>query len=120
MGTRQRNPLLLLPPSLREWLREGQLAWLVLGAVAEMDLEPSYSGYRRDGWGRAAFDPQMMVALLLYAYARGERSSRAIERHCGEDVAFRVICANQVPDHATIASGSSLSSVFSTLRMLPR
>ncbi len=59
--------------------------------------------YRQDGWGRAAFDPEMMVALLLYAYAVGERSSRAIERRCREDVAFRVISANQVPDHATIA-----------------
>jgi transposase len=98
-----REQELLLPPSLREWLPEGQLAWFVLDAVAEMDLESFYSAYRRDGWGRAAFDPQMMVALLLYAYARGERSSRAIERHCGEDVAFRVISANQVPDHATIA-----------------
>ena len=56
-----------------------------------------------DGWGRAAFDPQMMVVLLLYAYAVGERSSRGIERRCREDIAFRVITANQVPDHATIA-----------------
>jgi hypothetical protein len=56
-----------------------------------------------DGHGRAAHDPAMMVALLLYAYARGERSSRAIERACVEDVAYRVIAANQVPDHSTIA-----------------
>jgi hypothetical protein len=54
-------------------------------------------------WGRAAFEPKMMVSLLLYAYAVGERSSRGIERRCREDVAFRVLCANQVPDHATIA-----------------
>jgi transposase len=53
--------------------------------------------------GPAAFDPEVMVALLLYAYAVGERSSRAIERRCREDVAFRVITANAVPDHATIA-----------------
>jgi transposase len=45
----------------------------------------------------------MMVALLVYAYARGQRSSRGIERACVEDIAFRVIAANQVPDHATIA-----------------
>ena len=98
-----REQELLLPPSLREWLPDGHLAWFVIDAVAEMDLEPFYSAYRSDGWGRAAFDPQMMVALLLYAYALGERSARKIERRCAEDVAFRVICANRVPDHATIA-----------------
>lgn len=59
--------------------------------------------YRSDGWGAAAHDPQMMVALLLYAYSVGVRSARGIERHCAEDVAFRVITANQIPDHATIA-----------------
>ena len=60
-------------------------------------------GYRADGQGRAAHDPAMMVALLLYAYAIGERSSRRIERRCMEDVALRVIRANQAPDHTTIA-----------------
>jgi transposase len=98
-----RDQELLLPPSLREWLPDDHLAWFVIDAVAEMDLEPFNAAYRRDGWGRAAFDPQMMVALLLYAYAIGERSSRAIERRCREDVAFRVLSANRVPDHATIA-----------------
>jgi hypothetical protein len=75
----------------------------VLDAVAELDLAAFYAGYRRDGWGAAAHDPEMMVALLVYAYAIGERSSRAIERRCREGVAFRVITANQVPDHTTIA-----------------
>jgi transposase len=98
-----RDQELLLPPSLREWLPKEHLAWYVIDAVAEMDLESFYSAYRSDGWGRAAFDPQMMVALLLYAYSLGERSARKIERRCTEDVAFRVICANHVPDHATIA-----------------
>jgi transposase len=98
-----RDQELLLPPSLREWLPEDHLAWFVLDAVAELDLEAFYAAYRRDGWGAAAHEPQMMVALLVYAYAIGERSSRAIERRCREDVAFRVITANQVPDHATIA-----------------
>lgn len=98
-----REQELLLPPSLRDWLAEDHLAWCVLDAVAEVDLSAVYGAYRTDGWGRAAFEPQMMVALLLYAYAIGERSSRGIERRCREDVAFRVITANQVPDHATIA-----------------
>ncbi len=75
----------------------------MLDAVDEIDLGAFYAAYRADGWGRAAFDPQMMVALLLYAYAVGERSSRGIERRCREDVAFRVITANRSPDHATIA-----------------
>jgi transposase len=98
-----RDQELLLPPSLREWLPADHLAWFVLDAVEEMDLSAFYVAYREDGWGRAAFEPQMMVALLLYSYAVGERSSRGIERRCREDVAFRVITANQVPDHATIA-----------------
>jgi transposase len=98
-----RDQELLLPPSLREWLPEDHLAWFVLDAVEEMDLSAFYGAYREDGWGRAAFEPQMMVALLLYSYAVGERSSRGIERRCREDIAFRVITANQIPDHATIA-----------------
>jgi transposase len=98
-----RDQELLLSPSLREWLPEDHLAWFVLDAVDEIDLSAFYGAYREDGWGRAAFDPRMMVALLLYAYAVGERSSRGIERRCREDVAFRVITANHVPDHATIA-----------------
>lgn len=98
-----REQELLLPPSLREWLPEDHLAWFVLDAVEAMDLGAFYAAYRADGHGRAAHDPAMMVALLLYAYAVGERSSRGIERRCQEDIAFRVITANQAPDHATIA-----------------
>jgi len=98
-----REQELLLPPSLREWLPEEHLAWFVLDAVAELDLVAFYQSYRDDGWGRAAHDPAMMVALFVYAYAIGVRSSRAIERRCHDDVAFRVITANQVPDHATVA-----------------
>jgi transposase len=75
----------------------------VIDAVAQFDLSAFYAGYRADGHGRAAHDPAMMVALLLYCYAIGERSSRRIERRCVEDVAVRVICANQAPDHTTIA-----------------
>ena len=98
-----RDQELLLPPSLKEWLPEDHLAWFALEAVGELDLDAFYAAYRQDGWGRAAHDPAMMVALLIYAYATAVRTSRGIERHCCDDVAFRVICANQVPDHATIA-----------------
>src|SRR4051812_31877876 len=98
-----REQELLLPPCLREWLPENHLAWFVLDAVDAMDLRAFLAGYREDGWGRAAHDPAMMVALLLYAYATGDRSSRRIERRCHDDVAVRVITANQAPDHTTIA-----------------
>jgi transposase len=98
-----RDQELLLPPSLRDWLPDDHLAWFVLEVVDELDLSAFYGAYREDGHGRAAHDPAMMVALLVYAYAIGVRSSRAIERRCREDVAFRVITANQAPDHATIA-----------------
>jgi transposase len=98
-----RDQELLLPPSMRDWLAEDHFVWFVLDAVERLDLEAFYASYRRDGWGRAAHDPQMMIALLVYAYAIGERSSRAVERRCREDVAFRVIAANSQPDHATVA-----------------
>jgi transposase len=98
-----REQTFLMPPDPRDWLPEDHLAWFVLASVEEMDLDAFYGSYRQDGWGRAAFEPSMMVALLMYAYARGERSSRGIERRCVEDVAYRVIAAQQTPDHATIA-----------------
>src|SRR5271155_2148267 len=97
-----REQLLLMSPSLREWLPENHLAWFVIDAVGDMDLGPFYARYRQDGWGRAAYDPAMMVAIVLYAYAKGQRSSRGIERACVEDVAYRVIASNLAPDHVTI------------------
>lgn len=98
-----RDQELLLAPNMREWLPDDHLAWFVIEAVGELDLADFYARYRSDGWGRAAYDPQMMLALALYAYALGVRSSRQVERRCTEDVAFRVICAGRAPDHATIA-----------------
>jgi transposase len=92
-----------MPPDVRDWLPEDHLAWFVIDAVAEMDLDAFYAAYRADGRSRPAYDPAMMVAVLLYAYARGNRSSRQIERACEEDVAFRVLAAQQRPDRATIA-----------------
>lgn len=98
-----REQLLLMPPSLADWLPEGHLVWFVLDAVDEFDLGEFEGAYRQDGRGGAAYPPSMMLAVLVYAYAIGERSSRRIERRCVEDVGFRVLAANQVPDHATIA-----------------
>jgi transposase len=115
-----REQVFLMPPDPRDWLPEGHLAWFVLASVEEMDLSAFFAAYRRDGWGRAAFEPSMMVSLLLYAYARGERSSRGIERECVEDVAHWVIAAQQKPDHATIARfrarhENALAELFSSV-----
>src|SRR3954470_23398319 len=93
----------LLPPDVREWLPADHLSWFVIDAVADINLDAFYAAYRADGHGRAAYEPSLMVALILYAFATGVRSSRAIECHCRQDVAYRVIIANLVPDHATIA-----------------
>src|SRR3954447_22536739 len=92
-----------MPPDVCEWLPPRHLAWFVIDAVEEMDLDAFYGAYRVDGRSRPPYDPAMMVALLLYAYARAIRSSRVIERACFEAAAFRVIAAQQRPDHATIA-----------------
>ncbi len=120
-----REQAFLMPPDPRDWLPEGHLAWFVLASVEEMDLGAFYGSYRQDGWGCAAFEPSMMVALLMYSYARGERSSRGIERRCVEDVAYRVIAAQQTPDHATIARfrvrhEAALAGLFSEMLGLCR
>jgi transposase len=98
-----REQLLMMPPSLVDWVPEDHLVWSILGAVEQMDLSAFYAVYRADGHGRAAYEPSMMVALLLYAYARGNRSSRGIERECREDVVYKLIVSMMVPDHSTIA-----------------
>jgi transposase len=98
-----REQSFLMPLSLREWLPEDDLVWRVIDAVDQVDLSAFYASYRADGHGRAAYEPSMMVALVLYAFATQQRSSRAIERHCSRDITYRVITANQAPDHATIA-----------------
>src|SRR5438105_2463930 len=98
-----RDQSFLLPTDVRDWLPEGHLAWFVLDAVAGMNLGEFYAAYRADGVGRRPYDPAAMVALLLYGYARGVRSARAIERACVEDVAFKMIAMMETPDHATLA-----------------
>jgi transposase len=98
-----RDQSFLMPPDIRDWLPEGHLAWFVLDAVSGLDLHEFYAAYRGDGVGRRAYDPAMVVALLLYSYARGVRSARRIERACEEDVAFKAIAMMEKPDHATIA-----------------
>ena len=99
----RRGQAFVLPPDVREWLAADHLAWFVIDAVSEMDLAAFCAAYRVDGHGRAAYEPSVMVALILYAFATRVRSSRAIERHCRQDVAYRVVTGNLIPDHATIA-----------------
>ena len=118
-----REQAFLLPPSLRDWLPEDHLAWFVIAAVDEIDLAAFYGAYRADGHSRAAYDPAVIVALVLYSFAIDERSARGIERHCRQDVAYRVICGNRVPDHATIARflvrhESALADLFSSVLRL--
>jgi transposase len=98
----QRDQLFLLPVCMRDWLEEGHLAWFVLDVVAELDTGALH---RRPGGcsGRPPYEPEMMCALVLYAYCCGVRSSRRIEEACRTDAAFRVICGGLEPDHATIA-----------------
>ena len=113
----------LLPPDVRDWLGADHLAWFLIDAVEQMDLAAFYAAYRADGHGRAAYEPSLMVAVILFAFATGVRSSRAIERHCREHVAFRVITGNLVPDHVTVARficrhGQALSELFSDVLKL--
>ncbi|MBV8576228.1 MAG: transposase [Acetobacteraceae bacterium] len=98
-----RGQTLLMPPDLTEWVPDDYVVWSIVGAVDQMDLGVFYGAYRANGQGRAAYEPSMMVALLMYSYARGNRSSRGIERACREDVTYKLITAMAIPDHSTIA-----------------
>ncbi len=118
-----RDQVYLMPPTLQEWLPSKDLVWMVLDVVAEMDLTAFYRKYRQDGKGQAAFEPSMMVSLLLYAYSLGIRSSREIEKLCERDIGFKVIAANQVPDHCTISrfrkdNGQALEGLFKQMLKL--
>ena len=98
-----RDQLLLLPMSMRDWLEEGHLAWFVIDLVDKVDTAAFHARHPNDGPGRPAYDPEMMLALLFYADGTGVRSSRRVEAACRTDAAYRVICAGGPPRHATIA-----------------
>ena len=98
-----RDQLYLLPPSMKEWLPENHLAWFLIDAVGQMDLSAFHAAHRNDGRGQKAHHPEMMLAVLLYAYCQGERSSRKIERLCQESVPYRIVAADTAPDHCAFA-----------------
>jgi transposase len=98
-----RDQLFLLPPCMRDWLSEGHLAWFVIDVVERLDTSVLHARHPNVGVGRRAYDPDMLLGLLIYAYCSGVRSSRQIERLCEVDVAFRVLAAGHAPDHTTIA-----------------
>jgi transposase len=97
-----RDQAFLLPPDLRDWIPEDDLAHVVLEAVDLVDL--SVFKVNRRGRGSAQYHPRMMLALLIYCYANGIFSSRRIERATYRDIGVRFVAANRHPDHDTIAS----------------
>lgn len=108
---------------MADWLPEDHLAWFVLDVVAQLDTTAFHAARRTGGPGRQGYDPVMLLGLLLYAYAVGERSSRRIERLCLDHVAFRVLCAQDAPDHTTIArfrseNESAFADVFAQVLRL--
>ncbi len=98
------DQLFLLPPDMKEWLPEGDLAYFMMDVVRGLDLGAIYNDYNGTAGGQPPYDPEMMVSLLLYGYCVGIPSSRKLERATHDSVSFRVLSANQHPDHDTIAS----------------
>ena len=105
----RRDQGFLLPPDMRDWLPEDHLVWLVIEIVETLDVSTFETSRRRGGVGAAGYDPRMLLGLLVYAYCRGVRSSRQVERLCHTDIALKVACAGDVPDHATIARFRAVS-----------
>jgi transposase len=114
----------LLPPDMREWLGGDHPVWLVIRVVGEhLDTRAFHARRKTGGAGAAGYDPDMLVTVLVWAYAHGVRSSREIERLCRTDVAFRVICAGNLPDHSTVArfraeSGGAVAGFFAQVLIL--
>jgi len=118
------DQLLLLPPSLRDWLPADHLVYFVSDMVDSLDLSAIYGSYDEER-GYPPYHPLLMVKVLLYGYAVGIRSSRKLARACLEDVAFRVLCAGSEPDFRTINSFrkrhlSALSDLFVQVLLLAK
>ena len=119
-----RDQAFLLPPDMRDWLPPGHPVWLVIEVVdRHLDTSAVHALRRAGGAGAAGYDPDMLTALLVWAYANRVTSSRRIEGLCRTDIAFRVICAGDVPDHVTIARfraglGPAAAALFDQVLML--
>lgn len=118
-----RDQQFLLPPDMADWLPRDHVAWFVVDVVASLDTAKFHQYARLGGRGRAGYDPEMLLSLLIYGYCHGVRSSRQIERLCGTDVAFRVLCGQDPPDHSTLARfrqghDSALAGVFEQVLVL--
>src|SRR5260370_8679465 len=119
-----RDQAFLLPPDMRDWLPRGHPVWLVITVVEKhLDTTAVHALRRAGGAGTAGYDPDMLTALLVWAYANRVTSSRRIEALCRTDIAFRVICAGDVPDHVTIARfraglGDAAGALFEQVLML--
>lgn len=99
----RRDELMLLPPDIREWLPVDHWVWLLLDVVEQLDTSALHRRAKLGGAGRSPYDPDMLLAVLFYAYLCGELSSRKIEKRCREDIAFMVLSGLCYPDHVTIA-----------------
>ncbi len=113
-----RDQLYLLPPDRRDWLAADHPVWLVITVVTDhLDTSAFHAFRRTGGAGAAGYDPDMLVTLLVWAYANRVTSSRRIEQLCQTDAAFMVICAGNHPDHVTIArfraqAGTAMAGLF--------
>jgi transposase len=119
-----RDQVFLFPPDMREWLPGDHPVYLVIEVVADhLDMSAFHARRRTGGAGAAGYDPDMLLAVLVWAYAHGVTSSRRMEELCRADVAFRVICAGNLPDHCTIArfrqgSGDAMAGFFAEVLIL--
>jgi transposase len=119
------DQLFLLPPDLKQWLAEDDLVYFIIDVVNELSLDPIYADYDSSRGGQPPYNPRMMVGLLLYAYCMGMPSSRKIEQASYHSIPFRVLTANQHPDHDTIAEFrrrhlKALSALFVEVLLLCR
>jgi len=118
-----RDQVFLLPPDMREWLPAGHPVFVVIEALGLLDTSAFHAGRRTGGAGAAGYDPDMLLGVLVWGYAHGESSSRRMEGLCRTDVAFRVICGGNLPDHSTIArfrkeSGEAVAGFFTEVLVL--
>ena len=98
------NQLMLFAPDLKQWLPEEDLVYFIIDVLNELDLQDIYREYEQEKGGQPPYHPRMMVGLLLYAYCIGLPSSRKIEQATYHSIPFRVLTANQHPDHDTIST----------------